>query len=53
MSEVRNAYLGIDNDMLWSIIQDDIPILLLNLQALKETEDNLKEKSALAGRPHP
>ena len=32
-----HGYLGIDNDILWSIIQNDIPSLLVNLQALKET----------------
>jgi len=35
-------YLGIDNDMLWSIIQTDIPGLLLDLHRLKDslkTED--------------
>jgi uncharacterized protein with HEPN domain len=32
-----HGYLGIDNDILWSIIQDDIPSLLADLQALKET----------------
>jgi len=31
-----HGYLGIDNDTLWSIIQDDIPALLLELQKLKE-----------------
>ncbi len=29
-----HAYLGIDNDTLWSIIQDDIPTLLPQLRAL-------------------
>ena len=32
-----HAYLGIDNDILWSIIQDDIPALLSQLRALKDT----------------
>jgi uncharacterized protein with HEPN domain len=31
-----HGYLGIDNDTLWSIIRDDVPILLENLQRLKE-----------------
>jgi uncharacterized protein with HEPN domain len=31
-----HGYLGIDNDTLWSIIRDDIPILLLKLRSLKE-----------------
>lgn len=29
------GYLGIDNDTLWSIVETDIPALLVNLQALK------------------
>lgn len=32
-----HGYLGIDNDMLWSIIQTDIPGLLLDLQRLKDS----------------
>jgi uncharacterized protein with HEPN domain len=35
-----HGYLGIDNDILWSIIQDDTPSRLEDLQALKETIDN-------------
>ena len=30
-----HGYLGIDNDTLWSIIQDDIPALLHELRKLK------------------
>ena len=30
-----HAYLGIDNDTLWSIIQDDIPLLLPQLYLLR------------------
>jgi uncharacterized protein with HEPN domain len=30
-----HGYLGIDNDTLWSIIQDDVPALLKELQKLK------------------
>lgn len=30
-----HGYLGIDNDILWSIIQDDIPVLLKELKRLK------------------
>lgn len=29
-----HAYLGIDNDTVWSIIQDDIPALLDNLEQI-------------------
>lgn len=35
-----HGYLGIDNDILWSIIQDDIPSLLADLQALKDSHNN-------------
>lgn len=31
-----HGYLGIDNDTLWSIIQDDIPNLLPELRKLKD-----------------
>lgn len=30
------GYLGIDNDILWSIVKDDIPILLRQLKAIKQ-----------------
>lgn len=29
-----HGYLGIDDDTLWSIIRDDVPILLENLRAM-------------------
>ena len=32
-----HAYLGIDDDTIWSIIQDDIPALLLALKNFRET----------------
>lgn len=31
-----HGYLGIDNDTLWSIVQDDVPSLLANLHELKK-----------------
>lgn len=31
-----HAYLGIDNDTIWSIIQDDIPELLSAMQKFRE-----------------
>jgi len=31
-----HGYLGIDDDILWSIIQDEVPELLLMLKALKD-----------------
>ncbi|MBI3524441.1 MAG: DUF86 domain-containing protein [Betaproteobacteria bacterium] len=34
-----HAYLGIDNDTLWSIIRDDIPPLLVDLRRLKSLVD--------------
>lgn len=30
-----HGYLGIDNDTLWSVIQDDIPTLLIELKNIK------------------
>lgn len=32
-----HAYLGIDNDTLWSIIEDDIPALLSQLRTLRNS----------------
>ena len=34
-----HGYLGIDDDILWSIIHDDLPELLILLKALKDKED--------------
>jgi uncharacterized protein with HEPN domain len=31
-----HGYLGIDNDTLWSIIQDDLPALLARLRELRD-----------------
>ena len=31
-----HAYLGIDDDTLWSIIQDDLPALLADLKRLRQ-----------------
>ena len=31
-----HAYLGIDDDTIWSIIQDDIPLLLPALEKIKD-----------------
>ena len=33
-----HAYLGIDNDTLWSIIRDDVPALLRVLRQLREEQ---------------
>jgi uncharacterized protein with HEPN domain len=35
-NKLIHGYLGIDNDTLWSIIQDDIPVLIVELQKLIE-----------------
>ncbi len=32
-----HGYLGIDNDILWSIVQDDIPVLLQELKKMKDS----------------
>jgi len=34
-----HAYLGLDNDILWDVIQIDIPELLLALKQLKSNEN--------------
>lgn len=34
-----HGYLGIDNDTLWSVIQDDVPPLLDELQTLRKAAD--------------
>ncbi len=40
---VRNrlihAYLGIDDDIIWSVIRDDLPNLLQELHALGDTKE--------------
>lgn len=34
-NQLIHGYLGIDNDVLWSIVQDDIPSLFQQLQKLR------------------
>jgi uncharacterized protein with HEPN domain len=34
-NKLIHGYLGIDNDTLWSIIRDDVPVLLNELRKLK------------------
>jgi uncharacterized protein with HEPN domain len=34
-NQLIHGYLGIDNDTLWSIVQDDIPNLLVHLKNLQ------------------
>ena len=36
-----HGYLGIDNDVLWSIIRDDIPVLIDELEKIVSKEINL------------
>ena len=31
-NRIAHAYLGLDNDTLWSIIREDVPVLLLQLE---------------------
>lgn len=35
-NKLIHGYLGIDNDTLWSIVQDDVPSLLRELRKLKD-----------------
>lgn len=35
-----HAYLGIDNDTVWSIVQDDIPELLTALERVRQNTDS-------------
>lgn len=35
-NQLIHGYLGIDNDILWSIVKDDIPTLLRQLKAITE-----------------
>ena len=37
-NRVAHAYLGIDDDVIWDIIQTDIPELLVALRRLLEQE---------------
>jgi|WetSurMetagenome_2_1015567.scaffolds.fasta_scaffold21148_3 uncharacterized protein with HEPN domain len=36
-----HAYLGLDNDILWNVIQIDIPELLLALKQLKDYKNQI------------
>ncbi|MBD2653645.1 DUF86 domain-containing protein [Synechocystis salina LEGE 06155] len=36
-NRIIHDYLGIDDDIIWSIITDEIPVLLLELQNLKQS----------------
>ena len=37
-NRVAHGYLGLDNDTLWSIIREDVPALIVELEKLKPTE---------------
>ena len=39
-NRIIHGYLGIDNDIIWSIITDEIPELLTALQTLKQKHSN-------------
>lgn len=39
-NQLIHGYLGIDNDVLWSIIKADIPALLTELELLKSSCEN-------------
>jgi uncharacterized protein with HEPN domain len=41
-NRLTHAYLGIDDDTLWSIIQDDIPELLKSLERLQRERQDKK-----------
>ena len=34
-NQLIHGYLGIDNDVLWSIVRDDVPLLLEQIEKLK------------------
>jgi uncharacterized protein with HEPN domain len=34
-NQLIHGYLGVDDDVLWTIIRDDVPVLLAQLRALK------------------
>jgi uncharacterized protein with HEPN domain len=34
-----HGYLGVDNDTVWSIIQDEVPVLLQKLEAMRREQN--------------
>jgi uncharacterized protein with HEPN domain len=44
-NRVIHGYLGIDNDVLWSILKQDIPLLLLQLNQAKNSMDKIQCKN--------
>ena len=39
-NQLIHAYLGIDNDTVWSIIEDDLPELIQNLVLIQESQSS-------------
>lgn len=39
-NRIAHAYLGLDNDTLWSIIRDDVPALLIQLERVVAEKQN-------------
>lgn len=37
-NQLIHGYLGLDNDVLWSIVQTDVPVLLQQLQLLESPQ---------------
>ena len=40
-NRIAHGYLGIDNDIIWDIIQNDIPVLLLSLRQIAEGTESV------------
>ncbi len=40
-NRIAHGYLGIDNDIIWDIIQNDIPALLLSLRRIAEGTESV------------
>lgn len=47
-NRVAHAYLGIDNDTIWSILQDELPALITEIAALQQ---RLKTAGQLTDTP--
>lgn len=42
-NRIIHAYLGLDNDILWSIIETDVPALLISLRELKSAHNTVSD----------
>lgn len=40
-NRIAHGYLGIDNDIIWDIIQNDVPALLLSLRQIAEGTESV------------